>query len=225
MTDKQQLVANYKHYLRRCYSEGRLTAEQLERLHAIGFYPDDSKSPIIVCYETGEEYPSTSAAGKAVGMTYNSINRAVNEGYSAGGYHWYRKSDGRPAPEFFKLNKTKKVLCIETGEMFESITTAASVYKTSQSVISVAIKKNYAVHGVHFAYMTDEADTGPIKDHKRRKYRKLRPIVNLGTGEQYDSVKAAAEATGFSTGSFYCALNNETRTVGGHHWKYVDDIE
>lgn len=51
----------------------------------------------------------------------------------------------------------------------------------------------------------------------------MRSVVNLETGERFDSVSAAASATGFSTGSFYCALNNKSRTVGGFHWKYADD--
>lgn len=227
MTDKRYLVRQYKRYIRRCYSEGWLTTEQLERLHAIGFYPDiaSSESLVTVCYETGEEYPSASAAGRAVGLTYNSINRAINAGYSAGGYHWYRKSDGKPAPGFFKTDKAKKVRCTETGKVFESITAVAKVYKTTQSGIVRAIKENNAVYGVHFAYAADEIDAGLVKGRRRRKYRKLRPIVSLETGEQFDSVSAAAKATGFSPGSFYCALNNERRTVGGCHWKYVDTDE
>ena len=147
MTDKRGLVKQYKRYIRRCYSEGRLTEEQLERLHAIGFYPEiaPSESLVTVCYETGEEYPSADAAGRAVGLSYNSINRAINKGYSAGGYHWYRKTDGKPAPEFFRTNKTKRVRCTETGEVFESITAAARAFKTRQTGIVWAIKKKKAV--------------------------------------------------------------------------------
>lgn len=38
-------------------------------------------------------------------------------------------------------------------------------------------------------------------------------------------VTAAAKATGYSTGTFYCALRNATRTVGGHHFKYADELD
>lgn len=82
MTDAKSLKRQYKRDLRRAYSAGKLTAEQVERLHVIGVYPEKpvSDNQIVVCYETGEEFPTVRAAARRYHLSAKS--RTV------GGFHW-----------------------------------------------------------------------------------------------------------------------------------------
>lgn len=153
MADAKSLKRQYKRDLRQAYSAGELTAEQVERLHALGFYPEKraSDNQVVVCYETGEEFPTVRAAAKRYHLSANTIYLSINRGYSAGGLHWYYKSNGRPDISTLKPMKTRKVVCEETGEVFDSITDAAETYGVGN--ISQIIKNGWALHGrFHFRY-------------------------------------------------------------------------
>lgn len=223
MNDEKALVRQYKHNIRESYQEGNLTSAQICRLHAIGFFPEipPSHYEAVVCYETGEAFPSVSAAAERYGLCNNSIYAAVNRGYSVGGYHWYYKSKGRPSASELKEDKLKKIECVETGEVFGSITEAANRYGVTQGIISRAVERNCAVRGRYHFRLVSNSKVKTAKE-KRKMFRQ---VVNLETGEVFDSVKDAAETTGYKTGSFYPALRCTARTVGGHHWMYGDEYD
>lgn len=223
MTDKQYQVRQYKSGIRRAYREGILTAAQIERLHAIGFFPEvKHHNRSVVCRETGENFHSVADAAEWCRVFY----RSINEGYNAGGYHWdYEHVGGDVVASKCKPSRAKGVLCIETGDVFGSITEAANAYGVSQGYMSDCVSHGRTLKGrLHFRFLEKELDDTRVKSGpKYKKYKKLRQIINLQTGEVFDSVNAASEATGFSTGSFYCALNSKTRTLGGCRWMYVED--
>ena len=85
----------------------------------------------IICIETQDIYDSIISAQKAIGVT--DINSCLSGRQSTvGGYHWAYLDDevkiqelsefiGRPKSEFYA---TRKVLCVETGVMYESVKAA-----------------------------------------------------------------------------------------------------
>lgn len=228
MTDKQYRVRQYKSRIRQAYRKGILTAAQIERLHAIGFFPEvEHRNRSVVCRETGENFHSVADAAEWCRVSKNTIYRSINEGYSAGGYHWGYEHVGGDvvASTKCKPSKVKGVLCIETGDIFASITEAANAYGVSQSYMSDCVSHGRTLKGrLHFRFLEKEPDDIRVKSGpKYKKYKKLCQIINLQTGEVFDSVNAASEATGFSTGSFYCVLNSKTRKLGGCRWMYVED--
>lgn len=225
MSDGNHKVRRYKRDMRTDYQNGLLTTAHIERLHAIGFFPEIPVSDykIVVCYETGEEFPSIGAAAESIGLCDNSIFMAATHGYSVGGYHWYYKYKGEPRTSELKGNKHKTIECIETGEVFRSITEAARKYGTAQNTISEALKNDYALFGrYHFRYIaTSDSKMRTVKEKRKM----LRQVVNLETGKRFNSVREAAEVTGYSTGSFYPVLRCTARKLGGHHWMYADEYD
>lgn len=225
------LVRRCKRELRKSYAQGKLTDEQMKRLHAIGFHPEIpfSYNHPVVCYESGEEFSSVGAVMERFGLSQNSVYRSINNGYSAGGRHFYFKSEGKPEPSFLKPKRERAVICRETDEVFDTITEAANAYGVSNTCIANAIETGCAVRSrFHFQFVrTATGGTeGEQSPHTaKRKYRKNRSVICTETGERFESVNAAAKATGFSKGSFYCVLCNAARTLGGYHWEYVDDGE
>lgn len=214
--------------IRKSIENGELTENLLSVLKTHDFPFEKSggggKPKPIICYETGAEFPSASAAARWADISYNSIYESVRLGTNAGGYHWYYKSDGKPDSATFRTSKARRVVCIETGEIFESLTAASAVCGVHSCTLANAIATGKALQKhLHFQYAEDAAISA--KKHRKKKYRKNRAVLNLETGERFASVSAAATATGFSTGSFYSALNNKARTVGGCHWEYVDTDE
>lgn len=225
MTDKQYQV---KSGIREAYRRGVLTIAQIERLHAIGFFPEvNHHNRSVVCRETGENFHSVADAAEWCRVSESTIYRSINEGYSAGGYHWDYEHVGGDvvASTKCKPSRAKAIFCIETEDVFASITEAANAYGVSQGYMSDCVSHGKALKGrLHFRLLEKVSDDTKVKlGPKYKKYKKLRQIVNLQTGEVFDSVNAASEATGFSTGSFYCALNSKTRTLGGCRWMYVED--
>lgn len=226
MTDRYQ-VRQYKSGIRQAYRKDLLTTAQIERLHAIGFFPEiKHHNRSVVCRETGENFHSVADAAEWCRVSENTIYRSINDGYSAGGYHWdYEHVGGDVVASKCKPSRAKGVLCIETGDVFGSITEAANAYGVSQGYMSDCVSHGKALKGrLHFRLLEKVPDDTKVKSEPEyKKYKKLRQIVNLQTGEVFDSVNAASEATGFSTGSFYCAINSKTRTLGGCRWVYVED--
>lgn len=90
----------------------------------------NSKS--VICIETGVIYESISKAERKTGASMiSSVLKGIQK--TSGGYHWKYADD--PNEVKFEDNKSmRKVQCVETGEIFESITLAER--KTGTSHVS-----------------------------------------------------------------------------------------
>ncbi len=92
----------------------------------------------VVCIETGIEYPSMQEAGRATGTARCNISkviRGINE--TAGGYHWALK--GQEDEVIIKKRQyynSKKVLCIDTGEIFDSVSEAGRELNINRKAIA-----------------------------------------------------------------------------------------
>ena len=92
----------------------------------------------VVCIETGIEYPSMQEAGRATGTARCNISkviRGITE--TAGGYHWALK--GQEDEVIIKKRQyynSKKVLCIDTGEIFDSVSEAGRELNINRKAIA-----------------------------------------------------------------------------------------
>lgn len=113
----------------------------------------------IICIETGLIYESISEAARQTGIRRENIKTAINgKRLSAGGYHWAKVDDLETQKDLVELNgkckaAKRKVICVETGEVYESITAAARWLQVNQSAISGVLSgRQKTVKGLHWKY-------------------------------------------------------------------------
>ena len=106
----------------------------------------------VQCVETGVIYESIADASRKTGINRGSIRIAASsEGdYTGGGYHWKRIEE-----PIYKIKVGgRKVLCVETGIIYNSVTEAGEAMGVDRRAISSAIKKGekYKSAGYHWRY-------------------------------------------------------------------------
>lgn len=126
--------------------------------------------------------------------------------------------------EIHRLVDTKKreVICVTTGEIFESASDAGRHFGISQSAISQCCNgKNNRVHGMVFRY-TDNQDL--VVAHKRNSPK---PVLCQETGIVYPTTVAAAKATGAKQAAIWDCCNNRRKAIstGGYTWRYAIESE
>ena len=136
-----------------------LTGRKFTEEHKANLSKTLKRKPII-CIETGMQYESVSEAARQTGIHRENIKTAINgKRLSAGGYHWAQVDDTATIEELKKLNgkckaAKRKVLCIETGEIFDSITEAAKAVNGIPSGISSYLSGRYkTAYGYHWKYL------------------------------------------------------------------------
>lgn len=112
----------------------------------------------IKCIETEDIFDSLSEACDAYDIKYSTfhtnLNKAIRNGHRCGGYHWeYLEPLQRPKIKMKKGNNTKKVKCIETGEIFKSVNEAAKKHNIHPSSISDNVKRGWKYGGVSWEYI------------------------------------------------------------------------
>ena len=128
---------------------------------------------------------------------------------------------GRPLTEEEKAHLSavipnkRKVICVETGIIYDSITEAARHNNISlQSIHRVCQNKRKTTGGFHWKF----ADNSETKDKHA--------VICIETKEEFESLTAAARAhnlknrTGISN-----ACKNPERTAGGYHWRFVETAQ
>ena len=187
----------------------------------------------VICLETGEEYESVITAAAAIGKAYPTVKQAIRTGGLAGGYHWTYSDDpnlamklGRYAGGNRGHRLDRKVICLETGEEFESAADAAAAASVSGGNICCAIRSGGRACGFHWAFADDQDIAEKLAryfggDHAHRRGGK---VICIETGEEYESVAAAVTETSVPLNTIYSAIRRGCR-AGGYHWAYADDPE
>lgn len=113
----------------------------------------------VVCLTTGKRYDSIKKAAEALGVSAPAISRAAHTGSRCIGMHFYFADKPKPPAHFFKNQDAKElearrnrqrvpVICVETGEVFASISDAAKTKGVHEGLLSVAISGK--VGGLHW---------------------------------------------------------------------------
>lgn len=123
----------------RYYLGKNLKKETIEKLKK-----QASKKP-VVCLETGVVYESIHEAGRILNISIPHIS-TVCKGNTprkiAGGYHWaYLYEEHKTTPDYVNVKK-KKVMCVETGEIFNSIMEASRIKNIERTLISHIINSD-----------------------------------------------------------------------------------
>lgn len=119
-----------------------------------------------------------------------------------------------------KEKKGKEIVCVETGKRYRSCSLLARELDVAVSSVTRAVKEGHRCGGNHYIY---EEDYSPAHIGRlRREYRERpvtaiyvrRPVVNITTGERYESVTEASIALGVSLGAVCNALRRGRHTAG-----------
>lgn len=101
------------------------------------------KRKTIVCLETGKQFNSTEDAANAIGVSSGFISRQIKAGKPIKGFYYYYAGEMLPDEYRQKIRNRKKkpnyksrpVICLETGERFESISLVISIIGRDGSVL------------------------------------------------------------------------------------------
>lgn len=188
----------------------------------------------VVCLETGKRYRTYADAARDLGITSSNVEWAVkHDSHYTKGYHLMDGTEysalSRDEIETILKNKNKlAVVCVETGEVYESISAAAKTYvesrqPTARSRIGRCCRNPYSVFDEkHWCYLEDLQSR---KDNADRYVRTDRSAVRcIETGREYKSLADAARDTGIGANSIRLVANGERNRAGGFTWEYVNAV-
>lgn len=125
----------------------------------------------------------------------------------------------------------RKVVCINTGEVFDSLTDATNKYNAR---VDQACKGNCKTAGVH--PITKEKliwqyyDEWLIKPKQYKKTVKKKDIeknkkryICIETKEVYNSEEEAANSVNINVSGISSVCKGKQKTAGGYHWAYYDE--
>lgn len=117
----------------------------------------------------------------------------------------------------------KKVICVETGEIFQSINKAASsIGRDAKGIRSCCTGSAQTCGGLHWRFFDEyESSTRPEMLSHRSAAEQPVAIICVETGKSYESYADAAKDVGLSKGDGIarcCKLLQDT--AGGYHWRY-----
>lgn len=121
----------------------------------------------------------------------------------------------------FKERNSIPVICIETGEIFESSADAANKMNLCVTSINKAtLGKQATCGGYHFEKL-HEHENGTAKKFvpSPHEYRRVRCVT---TGEEYSNVCDASRKTGLSRRGISYACNGVHETCGKMRWEFID---
>ena len=140
--------------------EREFSDEQRERMRLSHLGQHSHASKMVYCVETGMTFESGAEASRFLGLNHMAVPKAARgEKKTAGGYHWAFVGD-RPHDLDSKPAKTR-VVCVETGCVYESLREASREYGVSSPAIRYAVKnRNRTCCGFHWrpadAYDSDD---------------------------------------------------------------------
>lgn len=104
------------------------------------------KRKTIVCLETGKQFNSVENAANAIGVSSGFISRQIKAGKPIKGFYYYYAGEMLPDEYRQKIRnqkirnqkkkpnyKSRPVICLETGERFESISLVSRMLGISMS--------------------------------------------------------------------------------------------
>lgn len=184
-------------------------------------YKDTNKKEVY-CVETNQKFNTLKEACLETGINISSISECCNKKLNtAGGLHWCFYCEYINGTYMLPQNKNfKKIVCIETKEVFDKIEDASSKYGIFASNISDCLKNpSHTSGGFHWCYYDNYSKNYQIP---KQRMKIMRSVRNVETKVIFDSIREAAIYFGINEQNIYRACKNKKNTAGGYHWEYVD---
>ena len=210
-------------------SKGRkLSLKQRQNLSKVRMGNKCNCKPVI-CIETGEIFESLKMAAIKIGVSRASVTSAVRgKTKTCGGYHWDYLSEKDKKNQFNCYKKIrkhlidnppniKKVICVETGKIFNSVKDVSIEIGLDQSLVSKVLNGHRkTAGGFHWKFENAENPSDDVYNDRRKK-----SVMCIETGEIFESVRIAAKYTGVHHTNISKVLKGKQTTAGGYHWKFI----
>ena len=199
----------------------------------------------VIHLETMIEYADSSAASYYTGYKAESIRRTCNsKKFLLFNSHWMFKEDfvkltSQDIEEILKIkpknymHDNRKVVCLETLEIFENAEQAQKSYSsTTETCIGACCKhtdpNRITAGGVHWLYLSEYKSTSKqeVQEILNRKagQKSSKAVIKLETLEEYPSIEEASTITGLSSKTirYSCTGQRITNPKNGH-WMFKED--
>lgn len=179
----------------------------------------------IICIETGEKFDRIIDALDKYPNAVN-IKRALKRSScTAAGLHWaYIENYNENYHLEDKKKTTKKIICIETKKIYDSMIEAAKEYSILPSELSRACSNSaLTAKGLHWSYLENYNDNYVIKEKQIPKHG-MKYVQCIETQKVYSSITDASGDTGVDVSSIIRVCKGKALTAGGCHWRYVEKI-
>lgn len=182
----------------------------------------------VVCLTDGRQYTSLSAAAKSYGICRQTIaelcrtRRTTNHGLRFQ-YLCPTSATTKQTP------RSKSVICLNDGQIHETIAAASKCYNLSSSSISNCCRgRVVSTNGMYFSYYQENSyviDRLPelvSQKHQLRWDANRRPVICVSDGKAYKSVRAAANAYNLSPSVIVGHCNRHSSTQNGLRFTYAE---
>lgn len=197
------------------------------------------QAPEVIQIETGKVFSCAMEASEILHIPHSHISSVcAGNRRTAGGYHWRYASDTQEEWENRRQHRLEcsgitgypKVICIETGEVFEQPKTAAEkIGVHPSSITNVCSGVQLSAGGFHWKYLHETEQQKECRETlaaaSRNKdlgaHSRVR-VICVETNTIYPSVSCASIELSINRSGISNALRGAAKSAGGYHWKYAD---
>lgn len=187
------------------------------------------KRPVI-CLETGIIYDNPTVCAEMLNFPRQRILETCHgKTHTAYGLHFqYADKDYKSLQEIenereeIQSKKRKPVVCMETGEVFESRIDCCKKNGISRLGLNRVLRTHHVIKGFHYKNIDDDITLEQIEEsHNERCSTKVRCIE---TGVVFPNITECAKFFNVSNNNIYrvCKLNKKIHTIQGYHLEYIN---
>ena len=179
----------------------------------------------VICLETKEIFPTVASAANHYKCSRAIIHACCKgEQFTAAKKHWAFYEEEKE----YNFEKhihafSKKIICINTGEIYNSITEASNKINCNHSSISKCViyyddNKYCSYKGLQYAFYIEGKKYKLIEKCGKRNMDCCKKVKCVETGIVYNSITEAEEKSGANQISN--TLAGRQKTSGGFHWEF-----
>lgn len=186
----------------------------------------------IQCIETGEIFDNLKCLSAILNVSAQTISNCIDVDMPINKLHYKRVT--KRDVDSYNATCANSVVNLNTGEIFDSIRKARVAYNISGGSLTAAIKRRIKCKGCYWCYekdlVNDITTTLQIFEQttsmriKNRSDNRCRAVVNLNTGEVFDSGRRVSESRGKNPNYVTRAIRHNILAFGCY-WQYKDVVD